>query len=505
MNINLDIIFEHLGRTLAARRLGGRCKSLSLKRTAFLDPKKTPHENTVYLCTAESLIKYGMPKKDVSIICIDGTLPSRLLKDGNPVVCLENLKDVIQAFNQVQEVFAYYDEWDDRLMANLNESSDVREMIECSVPVLGNPLFINDRDLKVTVYTEFEATQGDFRKLLPAYRVLNTDTPASAATVSVLKETLKRGSPRLGSYELSGIKHLFVRLRRAQHELGSLTVGAYIQGFRPFDALLLEHLADRVEQAMRNLKGVKPNDAAELRTMLKDLLRGYSVSEHSLRVFTQSHGQLPWTCCCLRPVEGDTEIPIHYIYESIKSLLGEVVVFEHESLIVCFSQIDEARKSAEKVLMALDSFVEKINFKIGVSNPFKYISESRYHFLQARCALLTGYSLDPDRNHYPFSSYALPYMLQNAVGELPIKYLCPPSLERLRDLDANSDVGYWDTLRTYLNNGMQATKTARDLFIHRSTLLLRIDRIREVAGISLDDPSQRLYIHICILASDLLC
>ena len=54
----------------------------------------------------------------------------------------------------------------------------------------------------------------------------------------------------------------------------------------------------------------------------------------------------------------------------------------------------------------------------------------------------------------------------------------------------------YKTLKAYLRNERNAVHTAKELFIHRSTLFYRLDRIKELIHIDLDDPSTRLYVNI---------
>lgn len=44
-----------------------------------------------------------------------------------------------------------------------------------------------------------------------------------------------------------------------------------------------------------------------------------------------------------------------------------------------------------------------------------------------------------------------------------------------------------ETLRVYLEQHLSATQAARELFIHRSTFLYRLDRIKEILQSELDD------------------
>ena len=55
---------------------------------------------------------------------------------------------------------------------------------------------------------------------------------------------------------------------------------------------------------------------------------------------------------------------------------------------------------------------------------------------------------------------------------------------------------YLHTLKVYLNNQMNAVKTAQALFIHRATMVYRLDRIRELTGIDFKDPDKMLHLTI---------
>ena len=54
----------------------------------------------------------------------------------------------------------------------------------------------------------------------------------------------------------------------------------------------------------------------------------------------------------------------------------------------------------------------------------------------------------------------------------------------------------WKTLKTYLDNECNASQTANRIFVHRSTLSHRLEKIRQ--WVHLDTPDQRLYIRMCI-------
>lgn len=75
-------------------------------------------------------------------------------------------------------------------------------------------------------------------------------------------------------------------------------------------------------------------------------------------------------------------------------------------------------------------------------------------------------------------------------------------LQALLDYDHRNSTNYTQTLRVYLSNDCSITQSAGYLFIHRHTLLKRLDKIREISGLNLDDWYTRLYMSINLLFHD---
>lgn len=80
--------------------------------------------------------------------------------------------------------------------------------------------------------------------------------------------------------------------------------------------------------------------------------------------------------------------------------------------------------------------------------------------------------------------------------------IIPPALFELMKYDEANNTELMKTLKIYLNNNYNAVKTAKDLFIHYKTILYRLNRINEIAGIDLDDYNRRLELEIGIKLLD---
>jgi sugar diacid utilization regulator len=75
--------------------------------------------------------------------------------------------------------------------------------------------------------------------------------------------------------------------------------------------------------------------------------------------------------------------------------------------------------------------------------------------------------------------------------------MIPEGLQKLRCEDGKGgESDGWRTLKVYLDNEMNGMQTARDLYIHRTTLQNRLRRIEQL--VDLGTPQKRLYIRYCM-------
>ncbi len=76
------------------------------------------------------------------------------------------------------------------------------------------------------------------------------------------------------------------------------------------------------------------------------------------------------------------------------------------------------------------------------------------------------------------------------------------ALQILLNYDRINNTNYVQTLRFYLADNCNASKTASRLYIHRHTLQKRLDKIKDLCGINTDDYYARLYMSVSLLFHD---
>lgn len=139
--------------------------------------------------------------------------------------------------------------------------------------------------------------------------------------------------------------------------------------------------------------------------------------------------------------------------------------------------------------------------KSGESSEFSDLCLLPRYIKEAKLSLEYGLKKDSASWHFNFDTYAFDYIIDKSMADLLPEQICESSLLELCKIDEQKDTNYAKTLVCYLKNNCNSTHAAKELFIHRTTLLHRLDKINELVSINFDNPTQKLMI---LLSSKML-
>lgn len=74
--------------------------------------------------------------------------------------------------------------------------------------------------------------------------------------------------------------------------------------------------------------------------------------------------------------------------------------------------------------------------------------------------------------------------------------ICHEGLLELKEQDEKNHTEYMQTLKVYLEQHLSATQAVRELFIHRSTFLYRLEKIKEILQSDLEDAEEIFYLEL---------
>lgn len=158
----------------------------------------------------------------------------------------------------------------------------------------------------------------------------------------------------------------------------------------------------------------------------------------------------------------------------------------------------EIYKVIEKLLSDLDAGITKkyrsLSFFAGISSITHEISQIPQKIREAADALQFGHAFQ--NNIVKFEDMGVLRILAAHSSTTDFEQIIPPAVKKLAEYDKAKNTQYLETLDSLLGNNMNLSKTAKQLFIHYKTMLHRMDRICEIAEISLDDRQTRLDIEL---------
>ena len=132
--------------------------------------------------------------------------------------------------------------------------------------------------------------------------------------------------------------------------------------------------------------------------------------------------------------------------------------------------------------------------KAGDSNSFCGREDFSLYLNQAREALRLGDKYAPHFWHYRFEDYAYIYLLEHCAAPFGPLQVCSPALRILQNYDTEKDGDLYRTLQVHLRTGCNVTQSAELLNIHRTSMMKRLNRIKKLTGIRLENADTRLYL-----------
>ena len=165
--------------------------------------------------------------------------------------------------------------------------------------------------------------------------------------------------------------------------------------------------------------------------------------------------------------------------------------------------IESARHIAESIRRQASAEFPNDPIGIGIGRPVDALIGLRDSYREARQALSVARRLaEPNPLYFgELNVYRLLFLLEYSPE---LAAFCQETIGKLIEYDRTQGTDLIETLSSYFAHKGNLSQTAEALFVHRNTLLYRMERIREISGLELDNPETRLSIQLALRANRLL-
>ncbi|GAB4579379.1 MAG: PucR family transcriptional regulator [Anaerolineales bacterium] len=258
---------------------------------------------------------------------------------------------------------------------------------------------------------------------------------------------------------------------------------------------------------MSRSKAVRETEKRLRGDLLSALIRG-DLSPRDARLWTETYGlDLEQSHTCLRFCWDSSEPPSVRRLETLVN--GEIakqgitaIVNVLENQVICFCEVVPDKVRPEEAINLGRSVIDRgmLTYpesrpRCGVGTPAQSLDDWLNSFRQAGQALEMAQRLSENRPlFYPdLLVYRLLLQIENS-----------PELKAFQEeilgplLDHENGKELIRTLEVYFERNGNLKKTAHNLYIHRNTLIYRLERIHEITSLDLDNPETRLALQLTL-------
>lgn len=141
----------------------------------------------------------------------------------------------------------------------------------------------------------------------------------------------------------------------------------------------------------------------------------------------------------------------------------------------------EIEKTAAEIINTLNSEL-MIKANIGIGSIVHNIADIRRSFDEAKTALQVGAIFSNDRSVFNYNNLGIGRLIYQLPDELCRLFLHEVfSQGAFESLDAETI----HTIQKFFENNLNVSETSRQLYVHRNTLVYRLDKIQKITGLDI--------------------
>lgn len=375
----------------------------------------------------------------------------------------------------------------EELTALANETRSIGTVIDAASVRLGNFLVLCDMNFKII------ASSTSIPVLDPLWKENTVQGYCCYEFISGVKEldSIRNASQTTAAVEVtcnqSPYRKLSSKVFHNKTQIGFLLMIEGENHFLPSHSEMLSTISHVISYSIACYTPDLLEENSRYRELLYDMLIGAPAKDLSPRL-----ADLPFPSkmlvLFLRPTKylGQQYLK-NYTCRNLKARIPGTHVTYHKGGMAAVIPLQEEGSITAELLETLKDFSKKEYVRIGISHSFTNIEGFASHFDQAYGALELGQKLKTEETVCLYEDYQFFDLLAEVKNPEKLGRYCHPALAALRQYDHTNNSQLYKTLCVYIEKGCNIKFTSESLFIHRNSLVYRLDRITEICHIDLSD------------------
>ena len=458
--------------------------------------------DVLYFTDSELLPERIPEQRQFCCIVVDGgPAPETLVGQPNVNLCwLRQGTNLFACYNALQAAFLEDRELEGiirRLLAAHFSNQGLQYLIEEAATALGNPIVVIDPTYRYVAYHLGDLPEDDSQPARLMYKEITNETVLDEAVTYIRDNHIDSEIARTkGPFEqyntILGCNTMTLAVMVRGVCIAHVMMMESSHPFRDIDREIFMRLASFIAQEMQKSEVWGPTSGELgsyfLEQLLNDRSPSVAVTLRRMKALNFHPKELLYVVCLHASGEGLSQVQAEFIAGQLRPLLHHALYTRHHQQFVALLSRDADIGFSAQAEAKLREVAALNGLTVGVSNIYTAIIDTRKAYEQARAAIrygnMSSSALD-DAGLYRYCNYAYMHMLELAGRRTNLLELCHPALLRLSEYDSKHGGELMETLFCYLQMAGSTARAAKQLTLHKNTMLYRLGRIREVLGMDL--------------------
>ena len=497
MNISIDILAERLKKYHFVQYCGKSSEPI-LESTRLLHRYMDKFEpQYLYIGIAEDIERLNREfnMKYVTVICCGVPDTFDTIGEGCNFYYVDRNADFGMFYNDVEDVFSYYNRWELKLKNLCSTMGSLQQMLDVSDEIFPYPISLVDGAERTIAYSrDKECDDAVWQYIKEGY--IRTEYLLRDNIHS--KDILHQRAPKQ-LYTTASNRYVMLQPVIVQrHTVAFVSLMMIEAGTKVFTRgteqllmVLTREITSRLEAD--EFYGLAMGEAVEF--FLADLIGKKkmeidTILDRANFLNLDIYKKRRIFCICYENAEM-AGIKRREIMEATKRRFPKCIGCFHEGNAVFFEEYTGMDKDEED--MVFQNWLKKEKLLSGISIQFFSLFEAADYYEQAKTAIRLGREIDPNKKMYAYKDYIVQHGLEQYGQKDVLQQKLHPVVLRILELYGEDDYMI-KTVTMWLKCERHISAAAKLLHVHRNTMLYRIEGLIDKLGYDFSEQAERLQI-----------
>ena len=498
MNISIDILDEKLQKYHFVQYCGKQSEPIFESTRLLHRYMKKFEPQYLYIGVAEDIerLEWNSDMKYATVICcgVPDSFESIGAGGGN-FYYIDGDADFGMFYNDVEDVFSYYNRWESRLKYLCSTMGSLQQMIDASDEIFPYPISLVDGAERTIAYSRNkECDDAVWQYIKEGYIKTEYLLRDNIHSKDILHHRAPKQLYTTASNRYVMLQPVIVQRHTVAFVSLMMTEAGpevFSRGTEQLLMVLTREVTSRLEAD--EFYGLAMGEAVEF--FLADLIGKKemdidTILDRANFLKLDIYKKRRIFCICYEDAEM-AGIKRREIMKAAKRQFPKTFSCFHEGNAVFFEDYTgEDEEESDNIFL---NWLKKEKLLSGISVEFSSLFDAADFYEQAKAAIRLGYKIDPERKMYEYRDYIIQRGLERLDQRGTLWQELHPQVLHLLEL-YGEDHYMMETVTVWLKCERNISAAAKILHIHRNTLLYRIECLTDKLGYDFSRQAERLQI-----------